>query len=296
MKKLFVEIAICGVPNAGKSTFMNAFLKKKQSIVSSKIQTTRTPILGSFENDEILINFIDSPGAFKARKGYSLEKAISKQAWGVLSASQNIMLFVDGSSGICQNTEYLIQAIKKGNEEEQKKAIAVITKIDITSNQKKFELAQELYNTGAFEEIYMISSRSGAGIENLMNYFKSIASIEDIDDMAFEDSRNDKEVFTAEVTREVIFENLAKELPYSCNVVTNSIEEDENKIIISQDIFVTRESHKIILIGKKGNKIKEIGTLAIEELEKIYKKEVFLSLECRIDEKWRENFEKTVLN
>ncbi len=293
-QKLFVEIAICGAPNAGKSTFLNAMLKRKQSIVSSKIQTTRVPTLGTFENDEILINFIDSPGAFRARKGYSLEKAISKQAWGVLTASQNIILFVDGTRGICQNTQYIIQAIQKGKEE-GKKAIAVITKVDLTSTQKKLELAKELDETGAFEEIYMISSRSSAGMENLMNYFKSIANLEDVSQLSFDDPRDDKKNFMSEITREIIFENLAKELPYSCNIVTNSIEEDDAKIVVNQDIFVTRESHKIILIGKKGNQIKEIGALAIDELEKIYKKEVFLTLECKIDERWRENFEHEIL-
>ncbi len=294
-QKLFVEIAICGAPNAGKSTFLNAMLKRKQSIVSSKIQTTRVPTLGTFENDEILINFIDSPGAFRARKGYSLEKAISKQAWGVLTASENIILFVDGTRGICQNTQYIIQAIQKGKEEEGKKAIAVITKVDLTSTQKKLELAKELDETAAFEEIYMISSRSGAGMENLMSYFKSIATPEDVSELSFDDARDDKKNFMSEITREIIFENLAKELPYSCNIVTNSIEEDDAKIVVNQDIFVTRESHKIILIGKKGNQIKEIGALAIDELEKIYGKEVFLTLECKIDERWRENFEHEIL-
>jgi len=294
-QKLFVEIAICGAPNAGKSTFLNAMLKRKQSIVSSKIQTTRVPTFGTFENDEILISFIDSPGAFKARKGYSLEKAISKQAWGVLSASENIILFVDGSRGICQNTQYLIQAVKKGKEEEDKKAIVVITKVDLASTQKKLELAKELDETGVFEDIYMISSRSGAGMENLMKYFKSIATLEDVSDMTFEDPRDDKKMFTSEITREIIFENLAKELPYSCRVITNSIEEDDSKIVLDQDIFVTRESHKIILIGTRGNQIKEIGALAIDGLEKIYGKEVFLTLECKIDERWRENFEHEIL-
>ena len=160
----------------------------------------------------------------------ALEKVISKQAWGVLTASENIILFVDGTRGICQNTQYIIQAIQKGKEEEGKKAIAVITKVDLTSAQKKLELAKELDETAAFEEIYMISSRSGAGMENLMHYFKSIATLEDVSELSFDDARDDKKNFMSEITREIIFENLAKELPYSCNVVTNSIKEDCTKI------------------------------------------------------------------
>ena len=113
MKKLFLEIAISGVPNAGKSSFLNAIMQKKVSIVSKKAQTTRMPTIGTFEDDSIRIQFVDSPGAFKARKGYSLEKVISKQAWMVVHSSENIMLFIDGSKGICPNTEYLLQALEK---------------------------------------------------------------------------------------------------------------------------------------------------------------------------------------
>jgi GTP-binding protein Era len=290
MKKLFLEIAICGVPNAGKSTFLNAILGQKKSIVSAKAQTTRMPVFGVFENDEIRIHFTDSPGAFKARKGYSLEKVISKQAWMIVSSSENIMIFVDGTKGICQNTEYLLQALDK---DKKQNAIAVITKADLASSRQKLELAQTLYDRNIFSEIYMISAKSNAGMQNLMEYLKSIAKEEEIDNNEIEDV--DASLFGAEITREIIFEKLQKELPYSCNVVTTSFEEDAEKIVMSQDIFVTRESHKIILIGKKGQQIKEIGALAIDEMENIFKKEVFLSLECRIDQKWRENFEKSIL-
>ena len=291
MKKLFLEIAICGVPNAGKSTFLNAILGQKKSIVSAKAQTTRMPVFGVFENDQIKIHFTDSPGAFKARKGYSLEKVISKQAWMIVSSSENIMLFVDGTKGICQNTEYLLQALEK---DKKQNVIAVITKADLASAKQKLELAQTLYDRNIFSEIYMISAKSNAGMQNLMEYLKSIAKEEEINDNC-EIEDFDSSLFSAEITREIIFEKLQKELPYSCNVITTSFEEDAEKIVISQDIFVTRESHKIILIGKKGQQIKEIGALAIDEMEKIFGKEVFLSLECRIDPKWRENFEKSIL-
>lgn len=293
MKKLFLEIAICGVPNAGKSSFLNAMIQRKVSIVSKKPQTTRTPTIGTFENDEIRIHFVDSPGAFKARKGYSLEKAISKQAWGIVHSSENIMLFIDGSKGICQNTEYLLQALEK---EHKQNIVAVITKADFASTKQKLELAETLDKRNIFDEIYMISSKTGAGMENLMNYFKKIAIQEDIkDDDMVEDASLDTTTFSAEITREIIFEHLQKELPYSCNVVTTFFEEGDDKITIIQEIFVTRESHKIILVGKKGVKIKEIGAMTIDEMEKIFGKEVYLSLECRIDPKWRENFERSII-
>lgn len=292
MKKLFVEIAICGVPNAGKSTFLNAILQEKKSIVSSKPQTTREPVYGVFEDDEIFIRFIDSPGAFKSRKGYSLEKIISKQAWNIISNSENVMVFVDGTRGICKDMEYILEALKK---EKKNNAIVVITKADVASAKQKFELAEKLHSYNIFDDIYMISSKTGAGMQNVMEYFKSIAKEEEITE-DLQEPEIDKELFSAEITREVIFENLYKELPYSCNIVTTSFEETDDSITLSQEIFVTRESHKIILIGTKGKQIKEIGVLAIEEMEKVFKKQVFLSLECRIDEKWRENLEKSFFN
>lgn len=290
MKKLFLEISICGAPNVGKSTFLNAIMKKKLSIVSSKPQTTRVPTMGIYDDKKIQIHFTDSPGAFKSRQGYSLEKAISKQAWGVIASSENVMLFVDGMRGVCQNTNYIIQSLQK---EKKSNAIAVITKADIASAKQKLELAKTLDDFQVFDEIYMISAKSGAGVESLMAYLTSIAKEEEVEEYDFE--IENPEDFAAEIVREIIFENLQKELPYSCKIETTSFVETDDSIEICQDIFVTRESHKIILIGKRGAKIKEIGTLAIDELEKIFKKNVMLSLECRIDEKWRENFERSVM-
>ncbi|MFT4967229.1 MAG: GTP-binding protein Era [Candidatus Deianiraeaceae bacterium] len=285
VKKLFLEIAICGVPNAGKSSFLNAFLQKKSSIVSNKPQTTRVPTIGVFENDDITIQFTDSPGAFKARKGYSLEKIIAKQAWTVLGRSENVMLFIDGSREICQNTEYLFQSLER---DKKNNVIAVITKADFASAKQKLELATTLSKRNIFDDIYMISSKTGAGMQNLMNYFKKISTLEEVEQGS--EVIQDKETFSSEITREVIFDSLYRELPYSCNVVTTSFEENDKKIDIRQDILVTRESHKIILVGKRGLQIKEIGASSIDEMEKHFNKTVHLSLECRIDAKWRENF------
>lgn len=293
MKKLVLEIAICGAPNVGKSTFLNHILQEKQSIVSSKVQTTRLPVYGIYDDEKLRIYFTDAPGAFKARKGYSLEKAITKQAWAVINTSENVMVFIDGTHGICENTEYIFQALER---DRKKHAIAVITKADIASAKQKLELAEKIHGRQIFEEIYMISAKTNAGVKPLMDYFISIAEDTEAEPIETNQTMEEKMEFTAEITREAIFELLHKELPYSCNVVTNEFIENEDRIHISQDIFVTRESHKIILIGKRGAQIKEIGALAIEELEKIYGKTVTLSLECRIDEKWRENFERMFIS
>jgi GTP-binding protein Era len=292
MKKLQLEMAICGAPNVGKSTFMNHFVGKKLSIVSPKVQTTRLPVYGIYDDQYLRVYFTDAPGAFKARKGYSLEKVITKQAWNVINTSENIMVLIDGTRGICENTGYIFEAIKR---EKKQHAIAVITKADVASAKQKLELAQQINDFQIFEEIYMISAKTGAGIKPLMDYFKNIAQLDDVDELENNQSLEEKIAFSSEITREIIFELLKKELPYSCNVITNEFEELDEEIRISQDIFITRESHKIILVGKKGRQIKEIGTLAIDELEKIYGKKVILALECKIDEKWRENFERLIL-
>lgn len=293
MKKLQLEIAICGAPNVGKSTFMNHILGKKASIVSSKVQTTRLPIYGIYDDKNLRIYFTDAPGAFKARKGYSLEKVITKQAWTVINTCENIMVLLDGTKPICENTKFIIEAIKK---EPKKHAIAVITKADIASSKQKLELAQQISEFQAFEEIYMISAKTGAGIQPLMDYLQQVATMEEVPPLENIQNLEEKMSFSAEITREIIFELLHKELPYSCNVVTTHFDETNDSITISQEIFVTRQSHKIILIGKKGMQIKEIGALAIDGLEKIYGKTVNLALECRIDEKWRENFERLMLS
>ena len=292
MKKLQLEIAICGAPNVGKSTFMNHIVGKKLSIVSSKVQTTRLPVYGIYDDQALRIYFTDAPGAFKARKGYSLEKVITKQAWAVVNTADNIMVFIDGTKGICENTQFIFDAIKR---EDKKHAIAVITKADIASTKQKLELAQKLGELELFEEIYMISAKTDAGIKPLMEYFKAIAENVEVEELDSKQTIEDKIAFSSEITREIIFELLHKELPYSSNVVTTQFEESAKSIVVSQEIFVTRESHKIILVGKKGAQIKEIGALAIDELEKIYGKTVKLTLECRIDPKWRENFERLML-
>lgn len=291
METKFSQIAIVGAPNAGKSTLVNHLVGQKVSIVSPKVQTTRSILRGIMVEDNTQIVFIDTPGIFIPKKSRSLERAIAKCAWNELRDSDNICLIVDAKEGVSDKIKKVAEELQN----DKKRAILLINKVDVAGDKNTFQIAEEMNKYNIFDEIFPISAKTGKGVEELKQYLISKAP-EGIW-MYGEDEITDAPMrfLASEITREKIFLHMSKELPYSITVETESWKTKDNGINeINQIIYVQKDSQKGIVLGKKGSMIKQLGEEARKDIEELIGGKVFLKLFVKVKEDWtldREQYE-----
>lgn len=281
-------VGIIGAPNAGKSTLVNRLVGAKVSIVSPKVQTTRTRVMGIVNRENTQVIFVDTPGIFQPRK--RLDRAMVSAAWQGAADAEAVLLVVDAQQGrIDRETGAIIARLQK----QQRKALVAINKIDLVKKESLLSLAAALDQTGAAESIYMVCALKGDGVEKLLN---DIAARMPAGPWMFaEDQVSDMplRLLAAEITREKIFLQLKQELPYACTVENESWEEfDDGSVKISQVIYVMRDSQKAIILGKGGAQIKKIGAAARRELEDILGHRVHLSLFVKVRENWADDPER----
>ncbi len=279
-------ISVIGLPNAGKSTLVNALVGTKISIVSRKIQTTRTRVLGIALHEDAQIILIDTPGIFKPKK--TLEKAMVTAALSSFQDAEAIIHVVDAAVKDPVEKNKLILESLKG----QENVILVLNKIDRTSPPELLEIAQDLNNAFDYKSTFMISALNNKGVSDLAD---NIAGMMPKGQWIYpEDQITDMpmRLVAAEITREKIFDQLHQEIPYSVFVETESWEQfDNGSIKISQVIYVEKNSQKGIILGKGGSKIKRIGQDAREELEEMMGCRVHLKTFVRVQENWAERAE-----
>jgi GTP-binding protein Era len=280
-------VALLGAPNAGKSTLMNTMVGSKVSIVTPKVQTTRTRILGVNAQDAAQIVFVDTPGIFDPKR--RLDRAMVAAAWGGASDADVIVLLVDAKSGIDRNTRRIIDGLKKNG----RKAVCALNKIDTVKRANLLTLTEELNAEEIFTDFFMITALNGDGVEDLKSYLASHLPEgpwhfpeDQLSDM------NDR-LFSAELTREKLFLNLHQELPYALTVETESWQPFENGAVrVEQVVYVERDSQKGIVLGKRGERIKRIRELAQTELQKILDREVHLFLFVKVRQNWGDDPER----
>lgn len=281
-------VGVIGAPNAGKSTLVNQLVGAKVSIVSPKVQTTRTRVMGIVNKDDTQVIFVDTPGIFapKAR----LEKAMVAAAWAGAKDSEVVIVLMDVGNGYLNaETKAIIERLKTTN----RKVIAALNKIDMLKKEKLLALATEINDTGVFSDIFMISALKGDGVEKLLTDIA--ARMPEGPWMFSEDQISDMpmRLLAAEITREKIFLQLGDELPYSATVESDKWEEfKDGSVKISQTIYVLRDTQKAIFLGKGGTRIKSLGAAARKELEEILERRVHLSLFVKVREKWTDDPER----
>jgi GTP-binding protein Era len=278
-------VSIIGAPNAGKSTLVNRLVGAKVSIVSPKVQTTRTRVMGIVNHADTQIVFVDTPGIFEPRK--RLEKAMVAAAWQGTADAEEILLLVDvGKGRINDDTKSIINKLKNT----KRSVILLLNKIDMLQKDKLLALAAELNEEGIFKEIFMISALTGDGVAALLETLSKrmpqgpwMFGDDQISDMPLR-------LLAAEITREKIFLQLGDELPYSSTVETEQWEDfDNGDVKISQTVYVMRDTQKAIVLGKGGARIKKIGQAAREELEEMLERRVHLSLFVKVRDKWTDD-------
>lgn len=280
-------VALLGAPNAGKSTLLNTIVGAKVSIVTPKVQTTRTRILGVSLAGGAQLVFIDTPGIFKPKR--RLDRAMVAAAWGGASDSDVILLLIDAKTGIDRDTRRIMDGLK----ESKRKAICVLNKIDTVKRPSLLALTDQLVAEDVFTDFFMISALNGDGVEDL-----KLELADRLPDGPWhfpEDQLSDMNdrLFAAEITREKLYLNLHQELPYALTVETETWEPFDNGAVkVEQVIFVERDSQKGIVLGKGGERIKRIRTLAQEELKDILGRDVHLFLFVKVRENWGDDPER----
>ena len=277
-------VALIGAPNAGKSTITNDFAGAKVSIVSPKVQTTRTRVkgIGVFDNTQII--FIDTPGIFKPKR--RLDRAMVASAWDGAGDADIVVLVVDAKKGFDDET----QAIVKGLKNKKTPAVLLINKIDLVKKTSLLALSHALNEAYAFDETFFVSASSG---ENMEEFYRYLADHlpespwyypeEQISDMPLK-------LLAAEVVREKMFLFLQQELPYALTVEPELWERrDDGSIRAEITVYVERDGQKMIVLGKGGAMIKRIGQSARKELEEMLETRVHLFLFVKVRENWQED-------
>ncbi len=280
-------VAVLGAPNAGKSTFINYAVGTKVSIVSPKVQTTRTRVLGIALVDASQIVFIDTPGIFKPRK--RLDRAMVAAAWGGAGDADQIMLIMDSTSGFDPNTRRIVAQLRDQN----RKAVLVLNKVDIADKGNLLELTATMHNESIFSDVFMISAQTGDGVEELIRMLAN--RLPEGPWMFPENQVSDMPVrlLAAEITREQVYHQLHQELPYAITVETEEWQEKpDGSVAINQVIYVERDSQKGIVLGKKGTRVKSISSRAREELSTILEQSVHLMLFVKVRKNWGDEPER----
>ena len=286
----FGVVALVGRPNAGKSTILNRLLGQKVSIVSNKPQTTRNRIVGILNEARGQIAFLDTPGIH--RPLHKLNVRMMDHVRSALGEADVVALMVDASEEFGKGDEFVIEMLrdqKKANPES--KRFAILNKIDLLKKNRLLPLMEKYSGFGLFDEIVPVSASAGEGVDRLVTlFFENVQPgppIYPVEDFTTQPER----FLAAEIVREKVLQNTSDELPYTTAVSVDKWEEDEEKnlIRIYATIVVERESQKPIVIGKRGDMVKRIGTEARLELEAILGAKVFLDLHVGVHESWRED-------
>ena len=278
MNKKCGKILLSGFSNAGKSSLINFFLKKKVSIVSHKVQTTNQKIRAILNLKSSQLIFVDTPGIIADKRFF--DKKMSRTLLEEFDSCDLNLFILDSSKVI---NESLFRKIKE-LVSNFKVNFLVLNKIDLIHNEKLAKLISEINKKISFCETFPISVKKKIGIDILLQ--KIIENIPK-KQWVFEGNdliNNDLKFQLSEITRERIFKFTNKEVPYSAKIKT-SFETYKNLVKVSQIILVKKNSQKAILIGKAGQKIKHIGTDTRPEMEKLFKKKVFLELKVSFQPK-----------
>ena len=276
--------ALIGAPNAGKSTLLNALVGAKISIVSRKVQTTRTLVRGIAIEGDTQIIFVDTTGIFAPKR--RLDRAMVSSAWGGAGDADVVALLVDARKGVDSEVETILAKLQNF----MATKILVLNKIDVIERAKLLDLAAKLNASLPFAETFMISALTGDGLGRFKD---RLAALMPAGPWLYpEDQLSDAPLraLAAEITREKIFERLHDELPYQSTVETELWKEmPDGAARVEQTIYVTREAHKKIVIGEGGRTIKAIGTAARKEIAEAAEQKIHLFLFVKVREKWADD-------
>ena len=277
-------VAVVGAPNAGKSTLVNALVGQKVAIVSAKAQTTRARLMGiAIERDAQML-LVDTPGIFAPSR--RLDRAMVKAAWEGADDADRIVAVIDSSVSLGARVEQVLEGV----EERSEPKVLVLNKVDLVAKHKLLDLAQSLSERLQPEAIFFISATTGDGVADLKAHLA--AAMPEGPWHFPEDQLTDAtdRMVAAELTREQLYLQLHKELPYASAVETEKWEDrPDGSAAIHQQILVERDSQKGIVVGKGGTRLKAIGQAAREAIAEHLGRKVHLYLHVKVNPRWAED-------
>lgn len=283
-------VALIGEPNAGKSTLLNRMVGAKVSIVTHKVQTTRTRIRGVAIEGPAQIVFVDTPGIFRPRR--RLDRSMVKAAWGGASDADVIVLMIEAHRGMTEGVSAIIERMRDEMPQGQPVALA-INKIDRVQAEVLLALAEKLNDAFPFAKTFMISAEKGYGVKDLREWLALQIPAgpwfypeDQIADLPMR-------MIAAEMTREKLTLRLHEELPYQLTVETEKWEDKtDGSTRIDQIIYVMRDGHKGIVLGNKGETIKSIGSAARADISEFLGRTVHLFLQVKVRPNWLDEPER----
>ena len=280
MKSGFVSII--GRPNVGKSTLLNTLINEKVAITSKVAGTTRNIIQGIYNEKDYQIVFMDTPGIIRPLN--KLGRITNKQALSLVKDIDCLLFVIDASTGLGKGDKYIMDILKKT----ESPVILVLNKIDKISEEEIMYNIIEYKDLYPFSEIVPVSALTKDNTKHLIEVIKKYLK----DDVRYFPENiktsNSKYFMISEIVREKIFDITIEEIPHSLTCHTASFEEKKDIINISVDIIVDRDTIKKIIIGKKGERLKDIGTKARLELENMFNKKVYLELYVKTIKNWKD--------
>jgi GTP-binding protein Era len=277
-------VALIGAPNAGKSTLMNALVGAKLSIVTHKVQTTRSIVRGIAINGPSQIIFVDTPGIFAPRR--RLDRAMVTTAWGGAADADIVCLLVDAQRGLDEANEAILEKLSATNQPR----ILILNKIDTVKPERLLMLAETFNQRLPFSATFMVSALTGSGVGDLLAQLGTM--VPEGPWLYPEDQISDAplRILAAEITREKLFLRLHDELPYESTVETEAwtvLKDGSAKV--EQTIYVTRDGQKKIVIGKGGETIKAISQAARRDIAAMAETQIHLYLYVKVRENWSDD-------
>ncbi len=275
-------VSLIGRPNVGKSTLLNTLINEKVAITSKVAGTTRNIIQGIYNEEDYQIVFMDTPGIIRPMN--KLGRITNKQAMSLVKDIDCLLFVVDASTGLGKGDKFIMEVLRKTDSP----VIFVLNKIDKISDEDILYNITEYKDLYPFAEIVPVSALTKDNVSRLIEVIKKYLK----DDVRYFPegikTSNSKYFMISEIVREKLFDVTIEEIPHSLTCHTSLYEEKKDIINIHVDIIVDRDTIKKIIIGKKGERLKEVGTKARVELEHMLGKKVYLELYVKTIKNWKD--------
>ena len=278
-------IAIIGPTNAGKSTLINQIMGRKVSIVSHKVQTTRTNLRAVKMVGNRQLIFVDTPGIFRPAR--RLDRAMVGAAFSATSDADAILLVIDAQKGVTETVRQMVEKIG-----EHKNLFVALNKVDAVSKPDLLPLTAEINELAHPRDIFMISALKNDGVNQMLDALAAVMPAGPYLFDAHDASDVPDNLYLSELTREKIYKYIHQELPYHINVVTERVDVDSDGVLdIYQKIAVQNDAHKKIVIGRGGAQLKKIGTAARHDIQNQWGVNARLHLFVRVEPNWENTAE-----